>query len=255
MNKLLGIGFELAGHWIIEKNKLKCELLRHSSQTNILYVFVCDGQIKYVGKTVRTLAERMAGYRTPGKTQTTNINNHRRIKKLLAEGVVVEIFALPDNGLLHFGPFHINLAAALEDDIIRVIDPEWNGGVSEKLSSSSSLVAIEADLECDPVAPAVERFSFVLQPTYFRTGFFNVGVSSQHLLGGDGEKVELFLGDSVRPILGTINRRANANKAPRIMGGADLRDWFNANAAVSATILVDVLSPIAIRLRVAGGNN
>jgi hypothetical protein len=33
------------------------------------------------------------------------------------------------------------------------------------------------------------------------------------------------------------------------MGGVALRDWFNANASISATIFVEVLSPLAIRLR------
>lgn len=62
MNRLLDIGFEIAGHWFIENGKLRFELIRHSTQKNILYAFVCDGQVKYVGKTVRSLSERMAGY-------------------------------------------------------------------------------------------------------------------------------------------------------------------------------------------------
>ena len=77
----------------------------------------------YVGKSVQTLSTRMYGYKTPGKTQTTNINNNRRILDLLSKGAAIEILALPDNGLLHYGKFHLNLAAALEDDIIRTIDP------------------------------------------------------------------------------------------------------------------------------------
>jgi len=33
---------------------------------------------------------------------------------------------LPDNGLLHFGDFHVNLAAGLEDSIIKTLNPLWN---------------------------------------------------------------------------------------------------------------------------------
>lgn len=254
MNRLLDIGFESAGHWFIESGKLKFELIRHSTQRNILYAFVCDGQVKYVGKTVRSLSERMAGYKTPGKTQTTNINNHRRISELLAEDVAVDIFALPDNGLLHYGQFHLNLAAALEDDIIREINPEWNGGVAERApnpppSASEDSVA-EPRYEIESVSPPVDTFSFVLQPTYYRTGFFNVGVSAQKYLGADGETIELFLGDGFKPIMGTINRRANTNGTPRVMGGPRLRDWFNEIGAVSDKISVEVLSPISIRLSI-----
>jgi hypothetical protein len=74
MNRLLEIGVQPAGHWLLEGNQLTYELARHSAQKNILYAFVCDGEVKYVGKTTRALATRMAGYKRPGKTQTTNIN-------------------------------------------------------------------------------------------------------------------------------------------------------------------------------------
>ncbi|SDX22504.1 GIY-YIG nuclease family protein [Nitrosomonas communis] len=257
MNRLLAIGFEPAGHWTLdlEKDKLNFELNRHSAQKNVLYAFVCDGQVKYVGKSVRTLAARMAGYKTPGKTQTTNINNHRRIRELLAKDVAVEILALPDSGFLHYGQFHLNLAAALEDDIIRVIDPEWNGGVSESVVNASIRARIEPDQEQapEPITPLVGTFSFVLQPTYYRTGFFNISVSAQEFLGADGETIELFLGNNQQPILGTINRRANANGTPRIMGGTGLRDWFSSNATVLTEICVEVLSPTAIRLKTNEG--
>jgi hypothetical protein len=137
MNRLLEIGVQPAGHWLLEGNQFTFELARHSAQKNILYAFVCDGEVKYVGKTTRTLATRMAGYKRPGKTQTTNINNHRRIRRRLARSR-----------------------------------------------------------------------SRCMRPS-FRSGFFNVGVSSQGYLGADGETVELFLGGESRPVLGTINRRAN----------------------------------------------
>jgi hypothetical protein len=57
--------------------------------------------------------------------------------------------------------------------------------------------------------PAVGSFAFTLHATYLRSGFFNVGVSSHVYLCADGETVELFLGGESRPVLGTINRRAN----------------------------------------------
>jgi len=249
MNRLLEIGFEPAGHWLLEDNKLKFALTRHSTQKNILYAFVCDGQVQYVGKTIRALSTRMSGYKNPGKTQTTNINNHQRIMGLLSTGAAVEILALPDNGLLHYGQFHVNLAAALEDDIIRIMDPEWNGGTVEGATDAPASDAAEADLK----SPATQTFTFILQPTYSRTGFFNVSVTAEKSFGADGETIELFLGSESQPILGTINRRANVNGTPRIMGGTGLRDWFNANAAVLGSIAVDVLSPTSIRLRANEG--
>ena len=200
----------------------------------------------YVGKSVQTLSTRMYGYKTPGKTQTTNINNNRRILDLLSKGAAIEILALPDNGLLHYGKFHLNLAAALEDDIIRTIDPKWNGGKAEVVTE-----ATEARSGPRSAVPQgfSKTFSFLLQPTYFRTGFFNVGVSAQKYLGVDGETIEIFLGDRPQPILGTINRRANTNGTPRVMGGIGLRDWFKTHSKVKENVAVEVHSPTSIRLK------
>ena len=245
MNRLLEIGFEPAGHWLVVDGKLKFDLTRHSTQTNILYAFVCDGVVVYVGKTVRTLSARMSGYRNPGTTQTTNINNNRRLIEALAGGTTVEILALPDNGLLHYGVFHLNLAAALEDDIIRRLDPPWNGGMPEK-PAETVLAADEITTESPEVFN--ETFSFILQKTYFKTGFFNVSVAAQHYIGADGEKIELFLGNADRPVLGTINRTANTNGTPRVMGGPAVRDWFQNHSREMAEISVQVLSPTSIRL-------
>ena len=250
MNRLLEIGFEPAGHWMLENGKLRFELTRHSTQKNILYAFVCDGIVMYVGKTIRKLATRMSGYKTPGKTQTTNINNNQRIIEVLTGGSAIEILALPDNGLLHYGGFHLNLAAALEDDIIRKLDPMWNGGKTEKTQD-----IVLGDDEQIPEAPVAftETFRFILQPTYFRSGFFNVGVSDQKYLGADGEMIEIFLGKARQPVLGTINRRANTNGTPRIMGGTALRDWFKAQAREMEAIAIQVLSPTSIRLATSSG--
>jgi hypothetical protein len=252
MNRLLEIGFAPAGHWLLDGGALDYALARHSTQRNILYAFVCDGQVMYVGKAVQPLARRMTGYRRPAPTQSVNARNHKNIRALLERGSAVEILALPDNGLLHYGQFHLNLAAALEDDLIRVIDPPWNGGQVDDGIHPPATPEERASDEgegLEPAAPAVGGFTFILQPTYFAQGFFNVGVAAQRLLGQDGETLEMFLGDDPQPILGTINRRANANATPRIMGGLGLRDWFQAAATVSASISVEVQSPTSIRLR------
>ena len=250
MNRLLEIGFQPAGHWLLIDGKLKFDLMRHATQTNILYAFICDAEVMYVGKTIRMLATRMSGYKNPAKTQTTNVNNHRRIVEVLARGAAIEILALPDNGLLHYGKFHLNLAAALEDDIIRKLNPPWNGGKPEKIPD----VEIELPESLpEPTPSSAETFHFTLQPTYFRSGFFNVGVSSQKHIGADGETIELFLGGTFQPVLGTINRKANSNGTPRIMGGTALRDWFQKDAESMDRIDVHVLSPTSIRLSVGGG--
>jgi hypothetical protein len=91
-------------------------------------------------------------------------------------------------------------------------------------------------------------FKLTLQQTYFKMGFFNVGVKSSKYFGDDGQTIELFLGAQERPELGTINRTANTNGTPRIMGGTALREWFKINAEPLKELTVSVLSPTAIRI-------
>ena len=92
MNRLLEIGFEVAGHWSFEGAHLRCELIRHSTQENILYAFVSDGEVQYIGKTSGTLLRRMSGYARPHEGQGTNWRNNARIKTLLEAGAAVDAF-------------------------------------------------------------------------------------------------------------------------------------------------------------------
>ena len=240
MNRLLQIGFVPAGHWLVDGDGLRFELTRHATERNILYAFVCDGQVKYVGKTVQALSARMLGYRNPALSQGTNVRNKARIREQLEAGAAVEIFALPDNGLHHYGAFHLNLAAGLEDSIISVLKPPWNGGKPEE--------PMEIQTK-EPIQEVRHTFGLTLQPTYHKTGFFNVGVSDQAWFAADGDAIEIFLGSARSPVLGTINRRANDNGTPRIMGGTDVRDWFQSSSDAGAVLKVDVFSPTSIRLK------
>lgn len=242
MNRLLKIGFQLAGHWLLVDDCLTLQFVRHASQTNVLYAFCCDGDIKYVGKTTQSLATRLYGYRKPSPSQSTNQRNHRLIRENLAAGVAVDIFALPDNGLMHYGDFHVNLAAGLEDSIISMLKPEWNGSRTAQVESSNIQIP----------DTSLADFGFTLHKTYFQSGFFNVSVDYQSVFAGDGEQIDIFCGDSKSPVIGTINRRANSNSTPRIMGGTLLRDWFQSNASVLSDIQVSVHTPNEIRVKLGG---
>ncbi len=142
--RIKAIGFALAGTWRpLSETKLEFDLNDNiAASKNVLYAFVAGGELMYLGKTVQSLRTRMAGYKNPGSTQPTNKRNNKNIKHSLAEGKCVEIFILPDNGLLHYGGFHVNLAAGLEDSLIRLLNPPWNG--RKKESPDQSLVPVES---------------------------------------------------------------------------------------------------------------
>jgi len=126
--QLAAMGFLKCGEWTIENDKLKYIFPHDSKAPNVLYAFVSLGKVLYVGKTVRSLKRRMYGHQNPGATQSTNIKGNKLIREMLAQGSAVEIHSLPDNGLLYYGGFHVNLAAGLEDSMIIKLKPKWNKG-------------------------------------------------------------------------------------------------------------------------------
>ena len=126
IERLTSMGFTKAAHWHLDAESLECSFIAHASAQNILYAFVSGNTILYVGKTVRPLKQRLYGYRRPVPTQSTNLKGHRLIRETLTKNLPVEVYALPDHGLLYYGGFHINLAAGLEDSLVATLKPAWN---------------------------------------------------------------------------------------------------------------------------------
>ncbi|WP_207921136.1 GIY-YIG nuclease family protein [Burkholderia pyrrocinia] len=277
MNRLLDIGFQVAGDWFLEDSALRISFRQHAEQRNILYAFVCDGEVKYIGVSTQTLRKRMSGYRSPGPKSTTNIRNNRNIRDLLAQGVEVEVYALPDSGLMHYGPFHLNLAAGLEASIIASLRPEWNivanrlmkeqnrDGEAELVelvpgeptddrapvdSATDESEAIDGTNADPPEGESAPRgaFEFTLQPSYRKSGFFNGGGAAHDLLGAGGERLEIFFGDETAPVHGTINRTSTGNKTPRVFGGRELQQRFQTLPELTL-MCVEVWSPTSIRIR------
>ncbi|MCY2994580.1 MAG: GIY-YIG nuclease family protein [Planctomycetota bacterium] len=140
--RLVDVGFKIAGSWNLDGDGIACDMNDLAAARNVLYAFAVDGELVYVGKTVQPLRARMTGYRNPAPTQSTNIKNNSNIRQCLAHGKRVEIYVLPDNGLLHYGKFHVNLAAGLEDSVVRELNPPWNGG--QKEATNQTLQPTEA---------------------------------------------------------------------------------------------------------------
>ncbi len=88
-----------------------------------------------------------------------------------------------------------------------------------------------------------QTFTIELHKTYYNMGFFNVSVQHEHLFGSDGEELSIFLQDQRNhPLIGHINRTANQNHTPRIMGTKHLRDWFQNNFSMNDLIKIVILS-------------
>lgn len=252
MNRLLNIGFINVGHWTITNNILRYHLTSHQTTKNVLYSFVSNGIIMYIGKTTMHLAKRMYGYQNPGASQTTNIRVNKRIKELLLTNQPADIFILVDNGLLKYGDFKINLAAGLEDTLIYQINPKWNFSGKNKLeedkeSDSEKLTLINNEI--DVTNQITKTFDVKLGEAYYNQGFFNVTQKYSDKFGADKALIEIQLGDNPKnTIEGYINRTANSNGTPRIMGGKTLSNWIQKNYEQDEYLRVDILTNVSIKL-------
>jgi hypothetical protein len=251
MDRLLKIGFTQVGYWTLTTNdEIEYTLNSNHNTRDLLYSFISDGEIKYIGKTTQTLDNRMYGYENPGPTQSTNIRVNGLIKNLLTQDKPVDIFILADNGLLSFGGFRINMAAGLEDTLIKEIDTEWNkaGRTKIKEDKESDDPNLTKAPKTKSTIKTTDSFELKLGQTYLGKGFFNVPVSHSSLLAGDTATIELVLGKEKEITHGYINRRANKTGNPRVMGGIPLRDWFQRTFKKDETVKVTIVSPTSLWL-------
>jgi hypothetical protein len=126
LQSLLDLGFESVGEWKLRFDQLSFQIDRYKEKKNILYAFVGDGKILYIGKSDQTLYQRMNGYKNPGPTQSTNINNHSRMKGNLEQNKRTLIYIFFQKEDLIYRGVNVNLAAGLEDNLITIFKPPWN---------------------------------------------------------------------------------------------------------------------------------
>ncbi len=229
---------------------MKFNLSSSHKTSNILYSFICNGEIKYIGKTTMSLYQRMYGYQNPVPSQTTNLRVNAAIRNYLDQDLPIDIFILADNGLLRYGDFRINLAAGLEDTLIYEVKPEWNlSGKKLTLADPDSERPELNKVPVEDVTAEVATFQFMLGQAYYNQGFFNVAQEYASLFGPDKAAIEILLGKNTnKAVHGYINRTANKNGTPRIMGGQELKHWIQENYRFNDVVKVDVLSLVSVRL-------
>jgi hypothetical protein len=120
------LGFEDSGYWFLENNNIDFKLFKPQKETNILYAFVVDDEVVYIGKSVQSLFKRMYLYKNFGPSQYTNIRNHASIKDCLDQGKTVRVYAFIQQVPMEYKGIPINLAAGLEDNLISILKPLWN---------------------------------------------------------------------------------------------------------------------------------
>jgi len=92
----------------------------------LLYSFVTDGSIYYIGNTIYTSKKRMNGFKNSGSPQKTNLRIKDKLINVLKRKKSVFIYILLDDAKLSYKNFTVSLASGLEDILIRELNPVWN---------------------------------------------------------------------------------------------------------------------------------
>ncbi|MBL4682549.1 MAG: hypothetical protein JKY88_17765 [Pseudomonadales bacterium] len=86
------------------------------------------------------------------------------------------------------------------------------------------------------------KYKLTLHKTYYDKGFFNLGVDvDRHVRKASGPAT-LMLGSSKSTYSVKVNREANLNGTPRIMGGNSVRDWIQRNFTLKDAVTVGIIS-------------
>ncbi len=263
--RLQEIGFELAGEWLLDDGEPCIEVRRYAAAANVLYAFVSDQELLYIGRSGRALALRMQGYELGGPTRSVRARNRERIVAMLTLDQQVALYAMPDPGSMLYGSFRVNIAAGLQHSLIDALDPPWNkntGSIFEAAEPTPLNVvaaarrrrrAAEADDDSHVgTTSARPSYRFLVGYMYMDKGFFNVPVRYSRLFGNDREKIKILCGSEKSPIHGLIDRSSNTNASPRIVGGSPLKLWFEEHAGLNNPVDIDILAPNAVWIRNPG---
>lgn len=262
LERLLEIGFETCGEWMLDGDDPVIELDRYGSAANVLYAFASEEELLYVGRSGRSLRLRMDGYQHGGPARSMRERNRERIVAMLTVGQPVEVYAMPDPGNLHYGSFRVNLAAGLQHSLIEALKPPWNSGTTrdpkprraprqQVRKRRTHLVEDDSNTYTDLTTDR-PSYRFLVGYHYMDKGFFNVPLRYSQLFGNDQEKIRILCGRERESIHGHIDRSSNTNASPRIVGGRKLRRWFEENAGVNNPVDIDILAPNAVWLRNPG---
>ncbi|TIT84439.1 MAG: GIY-YIG nuclease family protein, partial [Mesorhizobium sp.] len=186
---LLNLGFVDVGRWETAGDDIGYRLDGVDAEANqvmldvpnALYAFVRGDDVQYIGKTARSIRRRYVGYCRPGKRQRTNLRCHRNIQAAIQENTEIRILVFTPISHLRYSDFEINLAAGLEDSLIKAFDPPWNGRErgqpiteeaereeAEEIGSEQLGASAESDSQLKPKASGPALATVVLGPTYYK---------------------------------------------------------------------------------------
>ncbi len=259
MKRLIDIGFTRIGGWRLENDAPTFSLHSMGDAVDVLFAFIASGEVKFVGRAEQPLTRCMQRFQQPEADDSVYVEWRQQIADALYSGLEVDIYLLPERGLLQYGDFQVNLAAGLEASILATLQPEWNEtqapprtitvdstGVVKGVATSTRAVQPRASHALDERSEP-PKFDFKIGPMQVTGGLFDVPALYSDYVAGEGQPVKVHIGDEP-PLTGYVNRRANINRAPRILGGEALMAWFRQQDPEHRLVHVTIQSPTVLRL-------
>jgi hypothetical protein len=249
MDKLTSIRFIKVGEWTWD-SKLKHTITTHFNKRNILYSFVSDSEVLYIGKTTDTLINRMNGYKNAGVSQATNIRIKKEIIELLNSEKYVHIYILIDDAQLTYMNYNVSLAAGLEDNLIADLKPKWNFRGNNRIKelemppadANIIIESLHADLGSS------KTVEITLGKEYWRRGFFNFSIKESGYLPKERTAVRLLLGSRADFFIEGRFMFATKGGQPRVTGNKSLKEWFQNNNRIGDKIKVDIIEPTIFKI-------
>jgi len=244
--------------WRLVNGQLRYDMVNEMDVPFQLYAFVLLkdsddvlGEVKYVGKTRKTLRQRFVGYVNPGQGQATNRKVNCFVKLALNKGYRVETYSFQDNTPLQWNGINLNIPAGIEDAVIDHWRPEWNFIRNSATPCNDKRVTSNLNMETNNPASPIKAeskvlFKWTLGKTYYRTGYMNPGVKVDEWFGQAGENVQLFLPNGA-VYEATIDRNANLNKTVRL-GFNGIIPFLRENFTENQEVFIEILEKNKLRL-------
>lgn len=241
------IGFVEVGNWKLNQNNriyfdIEAEYL---DLDNLLYAFIDDKTVKYIGITEKKLKSRMINYKNgyeESKTSgTTNKKVNREIKNLLLLKKKVTIYILKKDADCDFFGFVISLATGIEKSLIKAFDFNdnlWNsrGTITNSPKKDQKITNVNSNLENN-------QSIIKLGKEAYNKGFIIFKKDLDHILPSESDDMDIIYNEQTLP--GYFTRSFHNIKTN---GYAELIEIFKNNFKINDLILITLLSPNEVKI-------
>ena len=256
--KLVELGFIEVGSWNLSvKNSERIDFIikdEFLGEQDLLYSFVCDETVYYVGKTDITLKSRMTNYKAGIKTGSAGSTNkyvHDKVLNLIKNNKNVKIYILLDNSKLNYQGIQISLASGLEINLIKSFNTEklWNSrGTNSNKNDKNLYLTNDVQIVNKVLINDTETNNFFklrLGKEYYTKGIISFPKRFENMVPKiSGIQVSLII-DNNKPIYATYTFSGQNRKINEI---DKLKEWFQNNFNLNDEVNIEIISETEFRV-------